>query len=77
MTKEEVEMVLNEMNPNNALGSDDFLTFFFQIFWYRIKDEVVHAVRHFFFFGMLPNSWNQTYITLIPKKENPFLPNDF
>lgn len=70
-------MILNDMNPYKVLGSDGFLTFSFEIFCYCVKDEVMQAVQYFFSSGMLLNSWNQTYITLIPKKKNSSHPNAF
>lgn len=75
--EEGIEMVLNDMNPDKASGPNGFLTFFFQIFCDHIKDEVVHAVQHFFSSGMLSNFWNRIYIASIPKKENPSHLNDF
>lgn len=77
MTKDEIEEVLQTMDPNKALGADGFLNFFFHKFWHRIKYDVIHAMQYFFLTGVIPLDWNRTFITLIPKKPNPKLAIDF
>lgn len=73
----EIENVLKDINPDKTMGSNGFPSLFFQNFWHHIKHEVIHAVQYFFSSGLMSKSWNKTYITFVPKKDNPKQPSNF
>ncbi|KAJ0969061.1 hypothetical protein J5N97_021938 [Dioscorea zingiberensis] len=50
---------------------------FFKVHWHIIGESIYRAISHFFQQGTLPNSWNQTHICLIPKKEFPQTVQDY
>jgi hypothetical protein len=77
-TVEEISNTLFQIGPLKAPGPDGFLVRFFQKNWDLLRDDVVRAVKGFFFdSGQMPPGVNETTIVLIPKKEDPKLLKDF
>ncbi|XP_028056988.1 uncharacterized protein LOC114260981 [Camellia sinensis] len=60
-----------EYDGNKALGPDGFNLLCFQKFWKVMKDEVINFVNEFHRNGRLVKGINSSFITLIPKEENP------
>lgn len=52
-------------------GPDGFNAEFYQFFWPDLGDHLFAAINSFFLNSSLASSWGQTFIALIPKKENP------
>ena len=77
ITNAEIEHAIMTMHPDKALSPDGFPVYFFQQYRYIIKAEILDAVHFFFQFGNLPDSWTKTFITLISKKSNPKIFNDY
>ncbi|KAJ0984947.1 hypothetical protein J5N97_003303 [Dioscorea zingiberensis] len=77
ITRYEIYSALKSMAKGKAPGPNGFTVEFFLAYWHIIGDSITEAIEHFFFRGLLPNSWNQTLITLIPKKENPQIVQDY
>lgn len=69
--REEVEVAIKQMAPLKARGLDRMPPLFFQIFWPEIGMDVSKAVLSCLNSGTLLNSINHTFITLIPKVNNP------
>lgn len=46
-------------------------------FWDDIGEHLYFAIKYFFDNASLPRSWGKTYITLIPKKNNLAIVNDY
>ena len=59
------------MAPLKASGSDGMPPLFYQTFWQRIGLEVSEAVLSCLNSGTLLKSINHTFISLIPKVNNP------
>lgn len=72
-----IEYVLFQMSPDKSPGPDGLPAFFFQTFWPTIKDDVVNMCLSFFNRGYLLKSFNETYITLLPKIPTPVTFKDF
>ena len=70
--KEEVEVALKQMHPTKSLGSDGMSAVLYQKFWDIVGNDVVNMVLKVLNFDMSMADINKTYITLVPKNNNPF-----
>lgn len=70
-SKEEVDVAIKQMAPSKAPGLDGMPPLFFQAFWQHIGGEVAEAVLSCLNSGTLLKSINHTFMTLIPKVNNP------
>ena len=66
----EVSAALNQMAPMKAPGPDGMPPLFYQHFW-GLVDKDVSSILSWLNTGTLPHPINHTFITLIPKTENP------
>lgn len=62
---------------DKALASDGFSFYFVKKIWDVLKLDIMAYVNKFFQTGVIPNGCNASFITLIPKIQNPFLVKDF
>lgn len=62
---------------DKALGSDGFSSYFVKKIWYVLKPDIMAYVNKFFRTEVIPNGCNASFITLIPKIQNPILVKDF
>jgi hypothetical protein len=65
------------MRSNAAPGPDGLNATFYKASWNWVKQDLLHLVSHFYSTAILPQEINQTFLTLIPKKPNPSIPQDF
>jgi hypothetical protein len=65
------------MRSNAAPGHDGRNATFYKASWSWAKHDIHKLVTDFYTHAILPTQLNQTYITLIPKKPNPSVPQDF
>lgn len=70
---EEIRGVVFSMSNGKSSGPDGLSPFFYKFYWEIIKERLVKAVQFFFLHGVLIHPLNYTFITLIPKRENPSL----
>jgi hypothetical protein len=64
---EEVDQTLGQMHPFKSPGLDGFGASFYQKHWQIVGDEVRKAVLDFLDIGVFDQSFNSTFIALIPK----------
>lgn len=76
-TNEEVHVDLKQMSPLKSLGPDGFSSYFFQAYWHVIHTKVCQVVLNFLNPKTFEDSYNFTFIVLIPKVSNPSKPSDF
>jgi hypothetical protein len=76
-SNEEIGDALFQIGPIKAPGPDGFPARFYQRNWELMRDDVIHAVKHFFDTGFMPEGINDTSIVLIPKIDNPLELKDF
>ena len=69
--REEVEVAIKQMAPLKASGLDGMPPIFYQHFWPDIGMEFSDAVLSCLNSGTFLRSINHTFITLIPKVDNP------
>jgi len=63
----------NDKSPGPVGFNFEFIKFC----WEEIKDDIVRAVQNFEFDGKWPRGTNASFISLIPKVDNPQHLNDF
>ena len=69
ISMQEVEEVVNQMAQQKAPGLDDFTSNFFHFFWDLIKEEVWEIVEESRRKRGVYQSFNATFLSLIPKGE--------
>ena len=70
-TRQEVDLALKDMALLKAPRPDGMPPLFFQSFWHLIGDDVSKAVLDCLNSCHIPQEFNFTYVTLIPKVKNP------
>lgn len=70
-TKEEVKQALFQFSGDKAPRLDGYPAGFYQKCWHIIGDEVLDALEAARNAGNFPKEINNTFLALIPKKENP------
>ena len=73
----EVHAAVKQMAPLKARGSDGMPPVFFQKFWPLIGIEVTDSALHLLNIATLPPHLNHTFISLIPKVQNPESVSEF
>lgn len=74
---DEIRKVVFAMKPEKTLGPDGLPPVFFQQLWPCISQDLKFFLRHFVTAGSLPWGINHTIITLIPKIQNPRVPDQY
>jgi hypothetical protein len=75
--RQEVDHAIKQMGPLKAPGPDGMSPIFYQTFWDSVGNDVSSAILSCLNSGNILKSINHTYITLIPKKQNPTKVTDF
>jgi hypothetical protein len=75
--KEEIDRVIKLLPPDKATGPDGFNGLFMKRCWDLIKDDFYNLCRDFFNCEVVLDSLNESFITLVPKSNNPEGVNDF
>ena len=70
-TATEVDITLKQMAPLKSPGHDGLPLIFYQKYWHLIGKDVTKVVLTCLNSGKILNAINHTYITLIPKVQNP------
>ena len=76
-SEEEIRTALSQMSPLKAPGPDGLPPVFFQKMWSIVGSEVTEAALDCLNNGQDPSALNHTYITLIPKKNDPLCMADY
>ncbi|CAN1178605.1 Transposon TX1 uncharacterized 149 kDa protein [Linum perenne] len=71
ISNDEVRKAVFQMGANKSPGPDRFPGTFFRKFWNIIGEQLCEEIRGFFDSGEMPEGWNDTNITLIPKVHCP------
>lgn len=74
---DELWFTVKQIRLLKASGLDDMHAIFYQKCWHVIAKSIFHMVNAYLHHGYLLKELNETYISLIPKKENPIKLNDF
>ena len=76
-TREEVEAALKQMHPSKSPGPDGMPALFYQNYWDIVGSDVVCMVLNVLNSNMSMADLYKTFITLIPKINNPAKMTDF
>lgn len=70
-SRDEIDAAVNSCDSNKSPGPDGFNFKFIKSSWETIKEDIYSMVEEFYSSSSLPRGSNNTFITLIPKSENP------
>jgi hypothetical protein len=73
----EIHDIITKMRNNVALGPDGLNAAFYKSAWSWAQHDIHKVVAIFYTHAVLPPDINKTFISLIPKKNNPTLPQDY
>lgn len=76
-SEEEIKVAVKDCDGNKAPGPDGFNLFCFQKFWKLMKSDVCNFLKEFHMHSKLVKGLNSSFISLIPKKENPMGLGDY
>jgi len=73
----EIHDIIRNMRSNAAPGPDGLNAVFYKSAWNWANDDIYKVVKDFYTHAHLPADLNQTFIALIPKNNNPIIPQDY
>lgn len=76
-SKEELCQAVNSINPNKSPGPDGFNAAYLKEFWNLFSEDIGNMAAAFHLSGFLPPGINSSFLTLIPKLDNPILVIDY
>ena len=71
VTAEEIKKAAFDVKGSSAPGEDGLTGLFYQRFWHIIGPNLVTEIQEFFRSSVMPEGWNHTQISLLPKVANP------
>lgn len=74
---QELHTIIRNMRSNASPGPDGLNAGFFKAAWPWISQDIHHLVTQFYSSASMQHKLNHTFITLIPKKLQPVIPQDF
>jgi len=69
-SEDEILGTVKECGGSKSIRSDEFNFNFIRSNWGIIVDDIVKAVKWFYYIGFIPKGCNASFITLIPKCQN-------
>ena len=75
--KDEILQVIKDLQGDKSPGPDGFIMAFFQQCWRVHETDVLGFFDEFFEKGTFAFSFNATFVTLMPKKQNVLNIRDF
>jgi hypothetical protein len=76
-TTEEISHAVHQLKGNSAPGPDGLSAKFFHNYWDIIGGDITNSALNILNNGGNPEPFNNTFICLIPKNNNPCTPADF
>lgn len=76
-SEDEIKAAVWDCGSDKSPGSDGFNFRFIKEFWNTIKPEICAFIHEFYESGKLVRGFNPSFVTLIPKVENPVQLKDY
>lgn len=76
-TKEEIDAVIADLPYNKSPGPDGFNGEFLKKCWHLVAPDFYKLIEDFYNGNLCMRSINSSYITLVPKTDNPSMVGDF
>nr|GEZ16205.1 transposon TX1 uncharacterized [Tanacetum cinerariifolium] len=76
-TSKEIKDAGWDCGGGKALGPDGFTSKFIKHYWGSIGTHFIEMVKRFETNGFIPRGCNSSFITLVPKKQDPLYINDY
>ena len=70
VTLEDIRKAAFGVKGSSAPGEDGLTGCFYQQYWHIVGLRIVQAVQRFFLTSVMPDGWNHTQLSLIPKVPN-------
>lgn len=74
---DEIKDAIWNCDGDKSPGSDGYNFTFFKKFWPSIKDEIIAQVNEFFSNSSFPKGVCSSFVSLVPKRENPQKLSDY
>ena len=71
VTAEEIKKAAFDVKGSSAPGEDGLTGVFYQRFWHIVGPGLTAEIQEFFRSSIMPEGWNHTQISLLPKIVNP------
>ena len=71
VSSEEIRKAAFDVKGSSAPGEDGLTGIFYQRFWHIVGPGLVAEIQNFFQASIMPEGWNHTQISLLPKITNP------
>ena len=71
VTPEDIRRAAFGVKGDSAPGEDGLTGHFYQRYWHIVGPKFVQAVQGFFLTAIMPDGWNHTQLSLLPKVPNP------
>lgn len=71
VTAEEIKKAAFDVKGSSAPGEDGLTGIFYQRFWHIVGPGLVAEIQEFFRSSVMPEGWNHTQLSLLPKITNP------
>lgn len=75
--EEKIKIVIQNCDCSKSPGSDSFNFNFIKEFWGLTKEDIVREVTCFHSGGNWPKGTNASFISLIPKVDNPQIMDEY
>jgi len=77
VSNSDIKNAIYSIGAEKSPGPDGMSAGFFHHYWDIVGPAICKAIKSFFLSGKLLEQVNHTFITLIPKKDNPISTNDY
>ena len=71
VSTDEIRVAAFGVKGSSAPGEDGLTGLFYQKYWHIVGPKVIKDVQSFFQTSVMPEGWNHTQLSLLPKTLNP------
>lgn len=71
VTPDDIKRAAFGVKGSSAPGEDGLTGCFYQRYWHIVGPKIIQAVQSFFVSAVMPDGWNHTQLSLLPKILNP------